>query len=90
MVLAEFTFWDAVGALAVFMFMLMYIAVFVCLFIDIFGRSDLTGWGKAGWILLLFVLPLIGALAYVVRRQVADRHAATRAAGTPTAARPAH
>jgi hypothetical protein len=31
-------------------------------------RRDLSGWTKAGWIVLLVLLPFIGLLAYVVAR----------------------
>jgi hypothetical protein len=48
--------------------MLMALALFVWLFGDIFRRPDLSGWGKAGWIFLLFVLPFIGALIYMFNR----------------------
>jgi hypothetical protein len=37
-------------------------------FFDIIVRSRMSGLGKAGWILLVLVLPLIGALAYLIVR----------------------
>ena len=46
----------------------MAIWVFIAIFADIFRRNDLSGWAKAGWILLLFVLPFLGALIYVIAR----------------------
>jgi hypothetical protein len=39
-----------------------------CSLPTIFGRRDLSGWGKAGWTLLIFILPLIGIVAYLVAR----------------------
>jgi hypothetical protein len=68
MVLAEFTFFEALFGLFAFMFMLMALALFVCLFIDVFQRDDLSGWGKAAWVLALFVLPLFGSLGYIVSK----------------------
>ncbi len=35
---------------------------------DIFRSDDLGGWGKAGWTLLIIILPLIGTLIYLVVR----------------------
>jgi phospholipase D-like protein len=29
-------------------------------------RDDLSGWAKAGWILLIFVVPFIGILIYTI------------------------
>ncbi|MFF9639940.1 SHOCT domain-containing protein [Kitasatospora aureofaciens] len=35
---------------------------------DIFRSHDLGGWGKAGWLVLVIFLPLIGILAYLIAR----------------------
>lgn len=66
--LAEFDLGDLLWSMLVFFFWFMAIWIFIALFSDIFRRRDLSGWGKAGWILLLFVLPFIGALIYLVAR----------------------
>jgi hypothetical protein len=59
---------DLLWAMLVFFFWVMAIWIFIAIFGDIFRRSDLSGWAKAGWILLLFVVPFFGALIYVVAR----------------------
>jgi len=38
-----------------------------CLF-DLFGDHTLSGWGKAGWALLLVFLPWLGAFIYLIAR----------------------
>ncbi|MGP4033157.1 SHOCT domain-containing protein [Pseudarthrobacter sp. 1C304] len=40
---------------------------FRCLF-DLFGDPELSGWGKAGWAILLIFLPWLGALIYLIAR----------------------
>lgn len=35
---------------------------------DIFRSHDLSGWGKAGWLVLVIILPLIGVLVYLIAR----------------------
>ncbi|WP_127127304.1 SHOCT domain-containing protein [Georgenia sp. SYP-B2076] len=45
-----------------------WISLLVSIFRDIFRSSDLSGWGKAGWILLVVILPLLGVLIYVIAR----------------------
>ena len=40
---------------------------FRCLF-DMFGDRTLSGWGKAGWALLLIFVPWLGALIYLIAR----------------------
>jgi hypothetical protein len=52
----------------VFFFWFMAIWIFISIFGDIFRRNDLSGGSKAGWILALFVLPLLGALIYMAAR----------------------
>ncbi len=46
----------------------MAIWIFITIFADIFRRTDLSGVAKAGWILLLFILPFISALIYLIAR----------------------
>jgi hypothetical protein len=40
---------------------------FRCLF-DMFGDHTLSGWAKAGWAVLLIVVPWLGALIYLIVR----------------------
>jgi hypothetical protein len=40
---------------------------FRCLW-DLFGDSSLSGWGKAGWAILLIFVPWLGALIYLIAR----------------------
>jgi hypothetical protein len=67
-VIGDTTFLEVVWWMIVMFFWVMAIWIFIALLADIFRRDDLSGWGKAGWITLLVVLPFIGALAYVIAR----------------------
>jgi hypothetical protein len=67
-VLAEWNLGDALWAMLVFFFWFMAIWIFISIFADIFRRNDLSGWAKAGWILLIFIVPFLGALIYVIAR----------------------
>ena len=51
-----------------FLFWFMIIWMFIGVFADIFRRNDLSGGAKAGWLLLLFVLPFLGILIYMIAR----------------------
>jgi hypothetical protein len=44
------------------------IMMFIRVFSDIFTRENLSGWGKAGWILLIFAVPFLGLLVYIIAR----------------------
>ncbi len=59
----EFFWW-----MFIFYLFFMVIVLFVRVFGDIFTRENLSGWGKAGWILLIFVFPFIGILIYMIAR----------------------
>jgi hypothetical protein len=53
---------------------LMFAGIFLLLFfviwcfIDNFRRRDLSGLAKAGWTLVILVVPFFGALIYIVAR----------------------
>ena len=59
------TLWDFFMYMLVFYLWFMVIWMFIQVFADIFRRENLTGWGKAGWIFLIFVLPFLGILIYM-------------------------
>ena len=42
--------------------------VLITIFIDLFRSHDLSGWAKAGWLLLIVILPMIGVLIYLIAR----------------------
>jgi hypothetical protein len=81
MVAADWSFGDLLWGMLVFFFWFMAIWVFISVFADIFRRNDLSGWAKAGWILLIFVVPFLGALIYLIARPKMteqDREIATK------------
>ena len=59
----EFLWW-----MLMFYLFFMVIMMFISIFADIFRRENLSGWGKAGWIFLIFILPFLGILIYVIVR----------------------
>ena len=46
----------------------IYIWLLIRIFSDIFRSHDMGGWGKAGWIIFIFVLPFLGILVYLIAR----------------------
>jgi len=63
-----FELFDVFWSMLWFFLFLMWIYLFVVLITDIFRSRDLSGWGKALWMVALIVLPVLGSLAYVVAR----------------------
>lgn len=35
-------------------------------FRDLFGRQDISAWGKTAWVVFVLVLPLVGSLSYLI------------------------
>jgi hypothetical protein len=66
--LATTTFGEILWSMLIFFFWFMAIWIFITVFADIFRRNDLTGWAKAGWIALIFIVPFLGALIYLIAR----------------------
>ena len=65
---------DVLWFMLAFFFWFMVIWIFIAVFGDIFRRDDLSGWAKAGWIVLIFLVPFLGALIYVIARpEVTDQ-----------------
>jgi len=64
----DWTFGDVLWALVAFFFWFVFIWMFIGVFSDVFRRDDLSGWAKAGWILLICVLPFLGILIYTIAR----------------------
>jgi hypothetical protein len=44
----------------------LFIWIAIIAFMDLFRRRDISGWGKAGWVILIVILPWIGVLAYLI------------------------
>jgi Phospholipase_D-nuclease N-terminal/Short C-terminal domain len=66
MVLADYTFWDAMWSLFVFF---IWVAWFILLFhivIDVFRRDDASGWKKAAWLVFILFVPFIGVFVYLI------------------------
>ncbi len=68
MLATEWSLGSVIWAMVVFFFWMMAIWIFISLFADIFRRNDLTGWAKAGWLLLIFIVPFLGCLIYMIAR----------------------
>jgi Phospholipase_D-nuclease N-terminal len=77
--LAEYGLGGFLWTLFAFFFWFMLIWMFIMVFADIFRRKDLSGGAKAGWLLLIIILPLFGILIYMIARPTMteqDRQAA--------------
>jgi hypothetical protein len=56
--------------------------MFIAIFADIL-RRDMSGWAKAGWIVLIVLLPFLGMLIYVIAMSASARRADVEATWAP-------
>jgi Phospholipase_D-nuclease N-terminal len=62
------SFWDVlVWSFWIFIWISAIMIWFRCIF-DLFSDTTLSGWGKAGWAILLIFVPWLGALIYLIAR----------------------
>jgi hypothetical protein len=57
---------DVFWSLCIFFLWVLWLWILFTVFADIFRRHDLSGWGKAGWIIFTIVLPYLGVFIYLI------------------------
>ena len=50
-----------------FLWILWFFLLF-WIILDIFRSKDLGGWGKAGWLIFVIILPFLGVFVYLIAR----------------------
>ncbi|MET9048401.1 SHOCT domain-containing protein [Streptomyces sp. NPDC004362] len=69
-----------------FFLLVMWFVLLFRVVLDVFRDDSVSGWGKAGWLVFLVVLPFLGVLVYLIargkdmgRREVAQARAQQQA-----------
>ena len=78
MLIANFTFGDALLTVLEIFFFVVYFWILITIFADLFRDHQMSGWGKAGWVLLLLLAPFLGMLIYLIARGEGMRDRAVR------------
>jgi hypothetical protein len=63
---ASYPFLDVFWTIFIFFLWVLWLWILFTVFADIFRRNDLSGWGKAGWIIFTIVLPYLGVFIYLI------------------------
>jgi hypothetical protein len=50
----------------VFFAWILFFWLLFTVFADLFSRHDISGWAKAGWTILVIVLPFLGIFVYLI------------------------
>ena len=57
---------DVFWTIFLFFCLVLWVFLVVLIFIDVFRSPDIGGWAKAGWTVLVILVPLVGVLAYEI------------------------
>jgi Short C-terminal domain/Phospholipase_D-nuclease N-terminal len=66
MLAANYPFLDVFWTMIVFFLWVMWFWLLISIWTDVFRRDDISGWGKAGWLIFTLVLPFLGAFIYII------------------------
>jgi hypothetical protein len=50
----------------VFFLWILWFWLLFTVFADVFRRHDISGWGKAAWIVFVIILPFLGVFIYLI------------------------
>ena len=50
----------------IFFAWVIFIWIAITVLIDVFRRHDISGWGKAAWVVFVVILPWLGVLVYLI------------------------
>jgi Phospholipase_D-nuclease N-terminal len=85
LIAADYPFMDVLWTMIVFFVWVAWLVILFRIVADVFRRHDISGWGKAGWLIFVIVLPFLGVLVYMIAQGHAmaqrdiERSAAARA-----------
>ncbi|MBS1862616.1 MAG: SHOCT domain-containing protein [Actinobacteria bacterium] len=68
MPLADISFGDLLLLVLEIAFFVIWIWILIAIIADLFRDHEVSGWGKAAWILLLVFIPFLTALVYLIVR----------------------
>src|SRR5215470_11784944 len=59
---------DAFITMLWFFLWILWLILLFRIVMDIFASADLGGWGKAGWLIFVIILPFLGVFVYLIAR----------------------
>jgi hypothetical protein len=86
LIAADYPFLDVLWTMILFFAWVAWIWIVITVFIDLFRRDDIGGWGKAGWVVFVIVLPFLGVLVYLIAQHEGMRERSVREARSEQAA----
>ena len=66
MLATDYPFLDVFWTLLIFFLWVMWFWLLFTVWADVFRRHDISGWGKAGWLIFTIFLPFLGVFVYLI------------------------
>ncbi len=63
---SSYPFLDIFWTILIFMAWVVWIWIAITVLIDLFRRHDMSGWGKALWVIFVIIAPFLGVLIYLI------------------------
>jgi hypothetical protein len=64
--LADYPLLNLFWTMLIFFLWILWFWLLFTVFADVFRRRDLSGWGKAGWLIFTILLPYLGVFVYLI------------------------
>jgi hypothetical protein len=62
----SYPFLNILWTTLIFFAWVIFIWIAITVLIDVFRRRDISGWGKAAWVIFVVILPWLGVLVYLI------------------------
>ena len=66
LIASDYPFFDVFWTIVIFFVWVAWLMILFRIFGDVFRRHDISGWGKAAWLIFVVVLPFLGVLVYLI------------------------
>jgi len=63
---ADYPFLDVMWTMVIFFLWIIWFWLLFTVFADVFRRRDISGWGKAAWIVFTILVPFLGVFIYLI------------------------
>jgi len=76
--IADYSLGDALLTVLEIFFLVVFFWILITIIGDLFRDHEMSGWGKAGWVIVLIFVPFLGALIYLIARGEGMRERAVK------------
>ena len=77
-VASDYPLLDVFWTILIFFSWVIWFWIVITVFADLFRRHDISGWGKAAWVVFVIVLPFLGVLIYLIAQHDGMRERSTK------------